>query len=275
VRKDSPIGTLTVAAVLCLVCSVAVAGAAVLLRPAQERNKALTLKREILKVAGLQTQGEEVDAVFNRSVQARLVDLATGEYVQGVDPGGYDQREAARDPKRSTAVPPAQDLARIKRRSHYAPVYLVSAGEGPRLVVLPVHGYGLWSTMYGLLALAADGRTIRGLTFIVLGRAEAFAMKNRPWPSFLDSIGQGLGYSLILVLVGTIRELLGAGSLLGVEVLPTVRNGGWYEPNGLMLLAPGAFFLIGLLIWLVRTWKPRHVERPEYRIQVVHRTEAI
>jgi Na+-transporting NADH:ubiquinone oxidoreductase subunit D len=110
---------------------------------------------------------------------------------------------------------------------------------------------------------------------IVLGRAEAFAMKNRPWPSFLDGIGQGLGYSLILVLVGTVRELLGAGSLLGVEILPTVRNGGWYEPNGLMLLAPGAFFLIGLLIWLVRTWKPRQVERPEYRIQVVHRTEAI
>lgn len=164
-RKDSPLGTLTVAVVLCLVCSIAVSGAAVLLKPAQERNKALALKREILKVAGLQAPAKDVDAVFDRFVQARLVDLATGAYVEGVDPVGYDPREAARDPKRSAAVPPERDLARIKRRAHYAPVYLVAQGEGLSLVVLPVHGYGLWSTMYGLLALAADGRTIRGVTF--------------------------------------------------------------------------------------------------------------
>lgn len=110
---------------------------------------------------------------------------------------------------------------------------------------------------------------------IVLGRAEAFAMKNRPWPSFLDGIGHGLGYSAILIVVAVIRELFGSGTLLGYEVLKTVKNGGWYEPNGLLLLAPGAFFIIGLLIWLVRTIKPAQVERPEYRIAVVHRTEVI
>ena len=110
---------------------------------------------------------------------------------------------------------------------------------------------------------------------IVLGRAEAYAMKHAPWPSFLDGIGHGLGYSAILIVVAVIRELLGSGSLLGYELLRTVKDGGWYEPNGLMVLAPGAFFIIGLLIWAVRTAKPQQVERPEFRIEVVHRTEAI
>ena len=110
---------------------------------------------------------------------------------------------------------------------------------------------------------------------IVLGRAEAFAMKNPPLPSFLDGVGQGLGYSLLLTLVASIRELVGSGTLLGYEVLQSVKNGGWYEPNGLVLIAPGAFFLIGFIIWVVRTWKPAQVEKPQYQIQVVHRTEAL
>jgi Na+-transporting NADH:ubiquinone oxidoreductase subunit D len=110
---------------------------------------------------------------------------------------------------------------------------------------------------------------------IVLGRAEAYAMKNAPWASFLDGIGHGLGYSAILIVVAVTRELLGSGTLLGYEVLKTVKNGGWYEPNGLMLLAPGAFFIIGLLIWVVRTVRPEQVERPDFRIHVVHRTEVI
>lgn len=84
---------------------------------------------------------------------------------------------------------------------------------------------------------------------IVMGRAEAFAMKNPPWPSFLDGLGNGLGYSAILLIVGIIRELFGSGSLLGVTILPLIRDGGWYEPNGLLLLPPSAFFLIGLIIW--------------------------
>jgi Na+-transporting NADH:ubiquinone oxidoreductase subunit D len=110
---------------------------------------------------------------------------------------------------------------------------------------------------------------------VVLGRAEAFAMKNGPVESFYDGLGQGLGYSLILISVASVRELLGSGTWLDYEVLPTVSNGGWYEPNGLMLLAPGAFFIIGLLIWAVRTWKPQQVEKPEHRIQIVHRTEVM
>lgn len=110
---------------------------------------------------------------------------------------------------------------------------------------------------------------------VVLGRAEAFAMKNGPVESFFDGLGQGLGYSLILIVVASVRELLGSGTWLGYEVLRTVNNGGWYQPNGLMLLAPGAFFILGLLIWAVRTWKPQQVEKPEHRIEVVHRVEVM
>ncbi len=108
---------------------------------------------------------------------------------------------------------------------------------------------------------------------IVLGRAEAFALHNPVRESVLDALGHAMGYSLILIVVATLRELLGSGTLLGYPVLPLTRDGGWYEPNGLMLLAPSAFFIIGLLIWAVRSWKPAQVEKPEYRINVVHRTE--
>jgi Na+-transporting NADH:ubiquinone oxidoreductase subunit D len=107
---------------------------------------------------------------------------------------------------------------------------------------------------------------------IVLGRAEAFALHNPVRESVLDALGHAMGYSLVLILVATLRELFGSGTLLGYRILPLVRDGGWYEPNGLMLLAPSAFFIIGLLIWAVRSWKPVQVEKPEYRINVVHRT---
>ena len=95
---------------------------------------------------------------------------------------------------------------------------------------------------------------------IVMGRAEAFAMTHRPMLSALDGIGCALGYSVILLIVGFFRELFGSGKLWGYEVLPLVNEGGWYVPNGLLLLPPSAFFLIGLLIWALRTWKPEQVE---------------
>ncbi len=101
---------------------------------------------------------------------------------------------------------------------------------------------------------------------IVMGRAEAFAMKNPPLPSFIDGIGNGLGYSLVLIFVAVIRELLGAGKLLGVEILPLVTDGGWYVPNGLMLLPPSAFFLIGLFIWGLRSFRKEQVEEPEFKM---------
>ncbi|MCG7625798.1 NADH:ubiquinone reductase (Na(+)-transporting) subunit D [Epibacterium sp. Ofav1-8] len=104
---------------------------------------------------------------------------------------------------------------------------------------------------------------------IVMGRAEAFAMKNPPVASFIDGVGNGLGYGLLLMIVAFFRELFGAGSLFGVTILETVNNGGWYVPNGMLLLPPSAFFVIGLLIWGIRTWKPAQVEEREYKIQTV------
>ena len=101
---------------------------------------------------------------------------------------------------------------------------------------------------------------------IVMGRAEAFAMQNPPGLSFLDGIGNGLGYSIVLMLVATIREFFGSGSLFGYEILPLVTNGGWYSPMGLMLLPPSAFFIIGLLIWALRAWKTEQIEEPEFEI---------
>lgn len=95
---------------------------------------------------------------------------------------------------------------------------------------------------------------------IVMGRAEGFAMKNGPWASFLDGVGNALGYSVILIGVGVFRELFGSGTLLGYTILPLSTENGWYEANGLMLLPPSAFFLIGLFIWAIRTWKPEQVE---------------
>jgi Na+-transporting NADH:ubiquinone oxidoreductase subunit D len=96
---------------------------------------------------------------------------------------------------------------------------------------------------------------------IVMGRAEGYAMQNPPWRSFLDGVGNGLGYALVLLLVAFVRELAGAGKILGLVVLPLQSAGGWYEPNGLMLLAPSGLFLIALLVWLLRTLKPELQEK--------------
>jgi Na+-transporting NADH:ubiquinone oxidoreductase subunit D len=96
---------------------------------------------------------------------------------------------------------------------------------------------------------------------IVMGRAEAYAMKSPPLMSFLDGIGNGLGYTVLLVIVAVIRELFGSGTLLGVEILPLISAGGWYQPMGLLLMPPSAFFIIGMLIWMLRTWRPEQQEK--------------
>ena len=101
---------------------------------------------------------------------------------------------------------------------------------------------------------------------IVMGRAEAFAMQNPPFLSFMDGIGNGLGYSAMLIALGIVRELFGAGKLFGIEILPLTKDGGWYQPNGLLLLPPSAFFLIGLFIWALRSWKTEQVEEPSFRM---------
>lgn len=102
---------------------------------------------------------------------------------------------------------------------------------------------------------------------IVMGRAEGFAMTNTPGMSFLDGVGNGIGYGFVLMVVGFFRELLGAGSVFGFTILPTVQDGGWYVPNGLLLLPPSAFFIIGLMIWVIRAVNPEQVEDNEFKMK--------
>jgi Na+-transporting NADH:ubiquinone oxidoreductase subunit C len=162
--RDSISNTLVVAIGVSLVCSVLVSAAAVVLRPAQERNQAEFRQRIVLEVAGLYEPEVEIGTQFGR-VNAYLVDLETGEYVEDMDPESFDIEAATNDPQLSVVVPAEYDIANLRRRPIYAPVYLVADGDRIEQIILPVHGAGLWSTMRGFLAVEADGNTIRGLRF--------------------------------------------------------------------------------------------------------------
>jgi Na+-transporting NADH:ubiquinone oxidoreductase subunit C len=163
--NDSIKKTLIVAFSLCIVCSVIVSTAAVVLKPAQEANKTLDRKRNILAAAGMLQEGVSVEDQFQQ-VTARVVDMRTGRFADDVDPDNFDQRKAAKDPAQSDRLTAEQDQAKISRREHYAIVYLVQDGSGEiDKLILPVHGYGLWSTLYGYVALESDGNTVAGLGF--------------------------------------------------------------------------------------------------------------
>ena len=156
---------LTVALGLCLVCSVVVSTAAVVLKPAQQANKTLDLKRNILMAAGLLDPALSVEEQFEQ-VETRVVSLDEGRFVVGVDPASFDQREAARDPAQSRAIPGDADPAKLVRREDQALVYLVRDQQGGLdKIILPIRGYGLWSTLYGFMALESDGNTVAGLGF--------------------------------------------------------------------------------------------------------------
>ena len=160
--NDSFKKTVAVALALCLVGAIVVSGSAVILRPLQDWNKSKDEKVNILEVAELYQKGTDVEAAF-KNVEPRIVDLATGEYVKDMDPATYDQWKAAKDPAQSEVIPADKDIASIKRKPKYAKVYLVKEGEKLKSVILPVNGYGLWSTMYGFMALEADGETVVGM----------------------------------------------------------------------------------------------------------------
>lgn len=167
--NDSIGRTFGVALCVCLVCSVLVSAAAVSLRPTQAINKALDKKRNILMAAGLVKvgqviSGEQVEELY-QSIEPRVVDLATGEYVD-VDPATFNQRAAAKKPESNVEIPRGEDYGGIKRRALHASAYLVSERGRVRKVILPIHGKGLWSTLYGFIALdARDINTIRGLVY--------------------------------------------------------------------------------------------------------------
>lgn len=162
--RDTIGKTFTVAFLLCVVCSVLVSSAAVVLRPTQNINKALDKKRNILTAAQLYEVGIDIDAAY-KNIEARVVDMSTGAYVDDVDPATYDARKAAADPATSQETSEL-DRAGVKRRAKHASVYLVHKGDRIDKIILPVHGYGLWSTLYGFLALdASDLKTIKGLVY--------------------------------------------------------------------------------------------------------------
>ncbi|WP_439243709.1 Na(+)-translocating NADH-quinone reductase subunit C [Lonepinella sp. BR2474] len=167
-NKDSVGGTLTVVVLLSLVCSLVVAGAAVLLKPTQDIQKQLDKQKNILQAAGLMQPNINVQEVFAKSVEPKIVDLATGDYVDDVK--NFDAKVAAKDPATSIAISPDDDKAHIKVRAKYAEIYLVKDDAGNTTqVVLPMYGNGLWSVMYGFVSVATDANTVKGITYYEQG----------------------------------------------------------------------------------------------------------
>ena len=168
--NDSTVKTVIVTVGLCLVCSIIVSVSAVVLKPQQLQNKALDKQQNILEVAGLLEPGQAppdgaaMDDMA-RHIEARIVDLASGRFMDNVDAAAYDQRRAARDPARSMEVAAAEDIAGIGRRAQLATVYFVRRDGDVSRMILPIHGYGLWSTLYGFVSLEPDGNTVYRLKF--------------------------------------------------------------------------------------------------------------
>lgn len=163
--KESVIRTVVVATVLCIVCSIVVATSAVKLRPIQQANKDIDFQRNILQAAGVYEAALEVGQQFDDKIETRILDFETGQFTQEIDES-FDQRAAASDPALSDAIAKTEDVAGISRREKYARVYLVKDQDGELdRIVLPIRGYGLWSTLYGFIALEDDFNTVVGLGY--------------------------------------------------------------------------------------------------------------
>lgn len=187
-NNDSIKKTLTVTILLCIVCSVVVSTAAVYLRPVQEVNKSLDFKRNILAAAGLadEAANKGVEAVFNERVTTRAIDFSTGKFTEIKK--GYDQRKASKSPSDSVALSPAEDIAKIGRREKTGLVYLIEGDNGLETIVLPIRGYGLWSTLYGFMALGSDLNTVVGLGFYEHGETPGLGgeVDNPAWKALWE-----------------------------------------------------------------------------------------
>ncbi|MDO4626042.1 MAG: Na(+)-translocating NADH-quinone reductase subunit C [Pasteurellaceae bacterium] len=182
--KDSVGGTIGIVFALSLICSVIVAGSAVLLKPTQEEQKALDKQKNILKVANLYDANSKINVqeVYSKHIDPRCVQLDTGDYVQC--PANYDSKAAAKDPKQSTVLSHDEDTAGIRNRENLAEVYLVKDDEGKvQQVVLPIYGRGLWSTMYGFVSVKSDANTINDITYYEHGETPGLGgeIENRPF----------------------------------------------------------------------------------------------
>ena len=162
--NDSLEKTIAIAVSLCLVCAVFVSMAAVALKPLQISNKELDMKRNLLDVAGLLEENSNIEKVFAEKMEAKLVDLQTGDYVEG-DANSYDQRKAAKDPQQSIQIPKEKDTAHIRVKAKMAKVFLVKENGAVKSIILPISGYGLWSTLYGFLSVDPDGQTVQSINF--------------------------------------------------------------------------------------------------------------
>jgi len=161
--NDSLEKTINVALALCLVCAVLVSISFVALRPLQIHNKGLDMKKNILDVAGLLDEDTDIDQAFRERIESKVVDLKTGEYVDNINVDDYDQRKAAKDPAQNEAIPADKDIASIRFKAKYTKIYFVKNGDQLQSIILPINGYGLWSTMYGFLALEPDARTVQSI----------------------------------------------------------------------------------------------------------------
>jgi len=179
--NDNIVKTIVVATMLCLVCSIIVSSAAIVLKPKQVANKLLDKKSNILTVAGISGEGS-IDELFQQ-IETRVVDMATGEYTSEVDAETFDQRKASKDPVYRIDLSSGQDIAGIGGRSKFANVYLVNKDNAIDKIILPVKGYGLWSTMYGFIALESDAKTVSGITFYEHGETPGLGgeIENKKW----------------------------------------------------------------------------------------------
>lgn len=167
-QKESTVRTLTVAVLVCLVCSVFVAGAAIALKPTQVENRLLDKQRSILAIAGLGEagmSGAKVKELFGSTITAKLVDLESGTFSDAFDPITFDPLKAAKDPKTSEVLKGSEDIAGIKRQERYTTVYMVEKDGEVETLILPVRGYGLWSTLHGFIAVKGDLNTVVGMGF--------------------------------------------------------------------------------------------------------------
>jgi len=162
--NDSTAKTYIMATLVCLVCAVFVSVSAVALKPLQILNKELDKKKNILQVVGLYQDGDDIEAAFSK-IDIKLVDLSTGEYSTELDAATYDERKAAKNPELNVQIEKSNDLASIRMRPKLMPVYQVKEDGVVKQLILPVNGYGLWSTLYGFLAVESDGQTIVGLSY--------------------------------------------------------------------------------------------------------------
>jgi Na+-transporting NADH:ubiquinone oxidoreductase subunit C len=185
-KNESVARTLTVAFLVCLVCAVVVSTAAVTLRPVQQKNQTLDRRVNILQAADLYQPGMDVEKAFN-TIERKFVDLETGEYVE--KPDSYDQLKAAKDPDQSERLSGEEDIAGIKSQADVAEVFLARSDDGElHRIILPVRGYGLWSTLYGFMALEADGKTIAGLGFYQHGETPGLGgeVDNPKWKALWE-----------------------------------------------------------------------------------------